>query len=176
MMPLSLIVGCSSDGSKTALTESAPDAATPIATEQAKPSVSAGLSTPTTVSSTTQIPSTAYEIGPLAPNQTPRLDLIAIDNMLRSGALGDFFTTGKDVDDASITLGLITDHSHTSIPTAYDPTFIGYVVSGGHSTCVPSGPPRSDGSFPPNFPCHAFAIIDADNGQIPVSGSSSDAP
>lgn len=175
-MMTSVFVGCSSDGSKQGLSESNPDTATPTTAVPATTSAAAALSTPTTVAATTQIPSTAYEIGPLPSGQTPRLDLTAIDDILRSGALGDFFTTDQDVDEASITLGLIIDHSHTSIPTAHDPTFIGYVVSGGHSTCVPSGPPRSDGSFAPNFPCHAFAIIDANNGQIPVSGSSSDMP
>ncbi|MCU1398235.1 MAG: hypothetical protein JWN62_1344 [Acidimicrobiales bacterium] len=112
-----------------------------------------------------QIGSLPFDIGPLPPGVAPQLSLADIVDLIPSGQMASrFFRRPSDLATVSIMVGLITARSDIDATAANDPSFVGYVIEGGHSSCAPNGPPPSDGIYLPDAPCHALFVIDGDTG------------
>jgi hypothetical protein len=122
--------------------------------------------TAVTVQVVEQVGSLPFDIGPLPANDMPRLSVADVIALVPTGAMASrFFMSPSDVAGVSIRPGLITDHSAIDGTTANDPTFVGYVVEGGHSTCLQDGPPPSNGVYPPASSCHALFILNGNSGK-----------
>ncbi|MCU1397782.1 MAG: hypothetical protein JWN62_891 [Acidimicrobiales bacterium] len=152
--------GCSSPSYDADIAEPSVSAAPPSMSATTQPRTSAVMT-----GAVEQIGSLPFDIGPLPPSTTPGLSLSDVRKLIPSGQLAArFFLRPSDLATVTITFGLITDHSAIDGTAAGDPTFVGYVIEGGHSTCSPNGPPSSDGTYPADAPCHALFILDADSG------------
>ncbi len=116
-----------------------------------------------------KIGSVPYDIGPLPIGELPRLtpeEVLA--RISQQDVLVEFFSTPRDLESVLFKVGLVTDHSLVDDSTSNDPTFRGYVVEGGHSNCVSSGPDRPPTSEPtPNqIGCHVLVVVNGDTGEI----------
>lgn len=162
-----VIVGCSS----------AAPAASNTTTAVAATSVSISTTTPSPpkvvpVETRERIGSLPFTIEPLnTSTAAPRLSIADITSLMPIGPGSRFFQRPSDITTATIKLGLITDHSVDDGTTANDPTFVGYVVEGGHAMCPADGPPTSDGENSPDFPCHALFILNGETGRYAGSFS-----
>ena len=153
--------GCSSSGFRASITTS------PVAlTTAPTPTTVQPMPTAVMPSVVEQIGSSPFDIGPLPPGVMPQLSVAEVVKLIPSGQMASrFFLRPSDLATVKIRVGLITDHSAIDGTASNDPTFVGYVIEGGHSTCTPSGPPLSDGSYPPDAPCHALFILNGDSGR-----------
>ena len=111
--------------------------------------------------------SVPYEIGPLPAGVEPVLSAQQVFDLVAGGSLSYYFLTAADRSNVSIEVGLILDHT-LGDAGANDPTFVGYVIEGGHSECVSSGPPGGIDDGP--HPCHGLAVVNGDTGQIVTEG------
>ena len=125
------------------------------------------VATPVTVKE--KIWSIPFDIGPLPTGDvsglTPEEVLVRIS---QQDVVVEYFTTRRDFTSASIKVGIVTDHSLTDDSTANEQTFRGYVIEGGHSTSVSSGPDRPTSSQPAlsQITCHVLIVVNADTGEI----------
>lgn len=157
------VVGCGTDARIAAIPTISVDASPPpLTTEPASAAYTAN-----TVASVEQIGSVPFDIRPLPDGEAPALSADEVMARIVEGDFGFFFARAEDRNSASIKVGLISDHSISGTP-AEGPTFPGYVILGGHSTCIWSGPSPA----PPETlddrrgPCHAEIVVDGDTGEI----------
>ena len=163
---LVLVVTCAGCGSEARGQTSvpSPSAGGSVTTLTTTPPTKSRLAD--TVASVEAIGTIPFDIGPLPEGQQPALtvdDVLAV--AAADGIFGRFLATPADLDTLSIKVGLITDHSNIADTTGAAPTFIGYVLVGGHSTCVWSGPPTTD-NRDHEGPCHGMLLVDGNSGQV----------
>ena len=122
-----------------------------------------------------QISSLPFEIGPMPNGISPRLTVADAFDAIARSLDARFFASDADRSTAVVKVGYLADKGGTEDGSANPQSeFPGYVIEGGHSTCTPSGPPRSDGGRSDPIPCHALVVVNGNTGEMPRLGEISD--
>ena len=105
-------------------------------------------------------------LSPLAESTQPPIDATRLGEiLLHDPGFLQYFPTTPDRAKADIELGLVTDAGVADPDGGTSSSYPGYVISGGSSTCVFSGPPTDKPRGPVR--CSTVIIVNAIDGSIP---------